>query len=163
MNRKTTAAFLGAAIALAGAANAQQNVSTTFRVSATVLPMCEVRASDLNFGQYSGQTTSQLNGTTAVSVTCTPQATYNIGLNEGTSPGATVNQRKMASGSNALNYQLYQDSSRTKVWGTTIGTDTVAGVGTGLDQDHTVFGAIPAQQVIPAGEYADTITVRIYF
>jgi spore coat protein U-like protein len=94
---------------------------------------------------------------------CTPQTSYNVGLSEGISPGATVSQRKMVSGSNALNYQLYQDSTRTKVWGTTIGTDTVAGVGTGLDQDLTVFGAVPAQQSIPAGSYADTITVRVYY
>ena len=42
-------------------------------------------------------------------------------------------------------------------------TGTVTGVGTGLAVDHTVFGAVPAAQVIPAGDYQDTITVRIYY
>ena len=163
MNKTMTIALAGVAIAISGVTYSQQNVSTTFRVTATVLPMCEVRASDLNFGQYSAQAATQLSGTTAVSVTCTPQTSYNVGLNEGTSPGATVNQRKMISGASALNYQLYQDANRTKIWGTTIGTDTVTGVGTGLEQDHTVFGGVPAQQVIPSGSYADTITVRVYY
>lgn len=163
MNRMITAALFGAAIAIPGAVHSQQNVSTTFRVTATVQAMCEVKASDLNFGQYSQQATAQVQGTTAITVMCTPQTNYNVALNEGTSPGATVNQRKMVGGANALNYQLYQDSSRTKIWGNTIGTDTVSGAGTGLNQDHTVFGAIPAQQIIPAGNYADTITVRVYY
>ena len=69
----------------------------------------------------------------------------------------------MASGTNALNYQLYSDSGRSTIWGNTPGTDTVTGVGTGLAVDHTVFGAVPAAQVVPAGDYGDTVTVRIYY
>jgi spore coat protein U-like protein len=139
-----------------------QQVSTTFRVQARVETVCEVAASDLNFGTYSAQGGSPQTSTTLLRATCTPNSSYNIGLNEGTS-GGTVNQRKMASGANALNYQLYSDSARSVIWGNTSGTDTVTGVGTGLAQDHTVFGAIPAAQVVPAGDYADTITVRIYY
>ena len=63
----------------------------------------------------------------------------------------------------ALNYQLYSDSTRSAIWGNTPGSDTVTGVGTGLTQDHTVFGAVPAAQSVPAEEYADTITVRIFY
>ena len=163
MNRTMTAALLVTASALSGAVHSQQTASTTFRVTATVQPMCEVKASDLNFGAYSQQATTQVQGTTALTIMCTPQTTYYVGLDQGQSPGATVNQRKMVAGANTLNYQLYQDSSRTKIWGNTIGIDTVSAAGTGLDQDHTVFGAIPAQQVIPAGNYADTITVRVYY
>jgi spore coat protein U-like protein len=95
--------------------------------------------------------------------TCTPNTTYNIGLNEGTSPGATVTQRKMVAGAQVLNYQLYSDANHSTIWGNTTGTDTVTGVGTGLTQDHTVFGSIPASQIIAEGDYGDTITVRIYY
>ena len=143
--------------------HAQQTAQTTFRVTANVSALCEVTATDLDFGAYSAQSGSPLQGTTLLRATCTPNTTYNIGLSEGTSPGATVNQRKMVSGTNALNYQLYSDSSHTAIWGNTTGTDTVTGVGTGLAQDHTVFGSVPASQVIPAGDYGDTITVRIYY
>jgi spore coat protein U-like protein len=140
-----------------------QTAETTFRVTARVNAVCEVTATDLAFGAYTAQAGTPLQGVTLLRATCTPGSTYNLGLNEGTSPGATVNQRKMASGANALNYQLYSDSARNTIWGNTPGTNTVTGVGTGLAVDHTVFGAVPAAQVVPAGDYADTITVRIYY
>ena len=140
-----------------------QQASTTFRVSARVKAVCEVTATDLAFGTYTAQAGTPLQGTTLLRATCTPGTTYNVGLNEGTSPGATVNQRKMVSGANTLNYQLYSDAARSTIWGNTPGTDTVTGVGTGLAVDHTVYGAVPAAQVVPAGDYADTITVRIYY
>jgi spore coat protein U-like protein len=141
----------------------QQTAQTTFRVSASVQAVCEVTATDLTFGTYTSQSGTDVQGTTLLRATCTPGSTYNVGLNEGTSPGATVNQRKMVSGTQALNYQLYRESSRTSIWGNTTGTDTVTGVGTGIAQDHTVFGAVPAAQVVPAGDYGDTITVRVYY
>ena len=141
---------------------AQQTVSTTFRVSARVEAVCEVTASDLVFGSYTAQA-STLQGTTLLRATCTPGTTYNIGLNDGAAGGTIYNARQMASGANKLNYQLYRDSARTNIWGNTTGTDTVHDVGIGLAKDHTVFGSVPAAQVVPAGEYADTITVRVYY
>jgi len=140
-----------------------QTATTTFRVSTRVQAVCDVTAADLDFGTYTAQAGTPLQGTTLLRATCTPNSSYNIGLNEGTSPGATVNQRKMVSGTQNLNYQLYSDSARSTIWGNTAGTDTVTGVGTGLAVDHTVFGAIPAAQVVPAGDYQDTITVRVYY
>lgn len=41
--------------------------------------------------------------------------------------------------------------------------DTVTGVGTGMTQDHTVFGAVPATQVLPAEGYGEAVIVRIYY
>lgn len=142
---------------------AQQSASTTFRVTAQVNAVCEISASNLGFGVYNAQGGSPLLGTTLLRATCTPNSSYQVGLNEGTSPGATINQRSMVSGASSLNYQLYSDSARSSIWGNTPGTDTVTGVGTGLAQDHTVYGSIPTAQVVPAGDYADTITVRIYY
>jgi spore coat protein U-like protein len=143
--------------------HAQQTAQTTFRVQARVNAVCAITASDLDFGTYSAQSGTPLQGTTLLRTTCTPSTTYHIGLDQGQSPGATVNQRKMVSGANNLNYQLYSDSARSTIWGNTTGTDTVTGVGSGLAVDHTVYGAVPAAQVVPAGDYADTITVRIYY
>jgi spore coat protein U-like protein len=137
--------------------------STTFRVTTRVDTICEVTATDLAFGSYVAQSGTPLTGTTLLRTTCTPGSTYNVGLDAGTSAGATVQARRMVSGTNNLNYQLYQDSARATIWGNTPGTDTVTGVGTGTQVDHTVFGAVPAAQVVPAGDYADTITVRIFY
>ena len=130
--------------------HAQQSASTTFQVTTRVNAVCEITASNLDFGVYSAQGGSPLQGTTLLRATCTPNTTYHVGLDQGQSPGATVNQRKMASGANALNYQLYSDAARNTIWGNTTGTDTVTGVGTGLAQDHTVFGVQVARSTVVA-------------
>ena len=140
-----------------------QTAQTTFQVKATVQAVCEVTATDLDFGTYTSNAGSPLLGTTTLKATCSPNTTYNVGLNAGTSSGATVNARKMVSGANVLNYQLYSDASRSVIWGETTGTDTVIGSGTGLAVDHIVYGLVSAKQVVPAGGYADTITVRIFY
>lgn len=140
-----------------------QTATTTFKVTARVQAVCAVTASDLAFGSYTSSSGTPLQGTTLLRATCTPNSSYNIGLNAGTSTGATVNQRKMVSGSNLLNYQLYSNVTRTTIWGNTPGTDTVSGVGTGLAVDHTVYGSVPASQVVPAGDYQDVITVTVSF
>ena len=144
--------------------NAQTTVETTFRVSATVSSVCSITASSLDFGAYNTAAASPNLGTTELRATCSPGQTYQIGLTEGTTAGATVNQRKMgSSGSSTLNYQLYSDSARSSIWGTTPGTDTVTGVGSGLAVSHTVYGSIPPTQGVPAAAYSDTITVRLYY
>ena len=146
------------------ALHAQTSTSTTFRVSANVQAVCEVLATDLNFGNYASNSSTPLLGSTVIVATCSPTTTYQIGLNEGTSSGATINQRKMT-GANAtsLNYQLYSDSSRTVIWGNTQGTDTVTGAGTGVAENFTAYGTLPALQSVPPGIYSDTITVRVYY
>jgi len=161
--KRLSVALLALGLLSWGGLHAQQTTQTTFRVSATVNAVCAVTATDLQFGAYTAQSGTPLQGTTLLRATCTPNTTYYVGLDQGQSPGATVNQRKMVSGASNLNYQLYSDSAHSVVWGNTTGTDTVTGVGSGLAQDHTVFGSIPASQVIPAGDYTDTITVRVYF
>ena len=145
-------------------AQAQETAEATFRVTARVNAVCEVTADNLDFGAYSAQDGSPLRGESLLKATCTPGVSYQIGLNQGTSPGAAVEQRKMVSAASvALEYQLYSDSARSSIWGNTPGTDTVTDVGTGLRQDHTVYGNVPAAQLVPADNYEDTITVRIYY
>ncbi len=163
VKRRITVLLMFGLLPWAGLHAQQQTAQTTFTVSATVNAVCVVTATDLAFGAYTSSTGTPLLGTTLLQATCSPNSSYNIGLNEGTSPGATVNQRKMVSGANNLNYQLYSDAQRSTIWGNTTGTDTVTGVGTGLAVDHTVYGSVPAKQVVPAGNYSDTITVRVYY
>jgi len=49
------------------------------------------------------------------------------------------------------------------VWGNTVGTNTVAGTGTGNSQSLTVYGNVPAQATPPAATYNDTITVTVTY
>jgi spore coat protein U-like protein len=79
---------------------------------------------------------------TLLHATCTPNTTYGL--------------RRMVSGAQVRN-QPYSDPARGAV------SDMVTGVGTGVEVDHTVFGGVPGTQVFPAGDYADTITLRVYY
>lgn len=69
----------------------------------------------------------------------------------------------MTKGADTLNYSLFQESGRTTVWGNTVNTDTVADTGTGVDIVYTVYGRIPAGQVVNTGVYTDTVTVTVTF
>jgi len=160
---KILRAVLGALLALGCAPVLAATQTTTFNVTATVAAACTISATDLAFGTYSPAAALPTDASSTVTTTCTLAAPYNIGLNAGTGAGATVAARKMTSGANLLTYSLYQDAARLVVWGNTIGTDTVALVGTGLAVPTTVFGRIPALQNVPVGGYADLITATVTF
>ncbi len=164
MKRNITALLALGMLPWAGLQAQSQTAQTTFRVTAKVMAVCEVTSNDLAFGNYNPKASSPHQVSSMVRATCTPGATYQVGLNEGTTPGATINQRKMVSGSNTLNYQLYSDAGRSAIWGNTPGTDTVTPpAGTGLSQDLPVYGTIPPAQPAAVGDYSDTITVRVYY
>jgi spore coat protein U-like protein len=132
----------------------------SFSVTATVAPSCTITANALAFGSYTG---AALNGATTLSVQCANGTPYNVGLDPGQASGATVTARKMMNGSKSLNYSLYSDSGRTKNWGNTVGTDTVAGTGSGSAQALTVYGLVPSGQIPVPGSYADTVTATLTY
>jgi spore coat protein U-like protein len=167
-NIKTLTLSTAVAAALFGAtapiqADATTTVTTTIAVSASVLSSCGVTALPLAFGTYSPTQSTNTTAQTTVVVTCTNGTPYNVGLNAGIGTGATVASHKLTSGSNLLNYTLYQDSGYSTVWGNTIGTNTVTGTGSGLTQTINVYGSITALQAVPAGSYADTVTVSLTY
>ncbi len=141
-----------------GASTAQYS----FTVSATATTNCNVSATTLNFGSTS-TLSSIVDGSGTLTTTCTSTTPYNIGLNAGTGAGATVAIRKMTGGANTINYSLYTDSARTTVWGNTVGTNTVAGTGSGLAQNSTVFGRVPVQTTPAPAVYSDTIVATITY
>lgn len=132
--------------------------STTFAVTATVTATCLVTALPLVFGNYAG---NQLDGTSTITVTCTSLTHYDVGLNNGANASGT--QRRMLSGGDYLNYELYTASGRTIRWDDIGGTTVVSGDGTGLPQTLTVYGRIPANQNPPTGVYTDTINVTLSY
>jgi spore coat protein U-like protein len=143
--------------------------TTTFTVSITLTATCTITsASALNFGP-AGILSTAIPQTSTINVICTNGTTYNIGLDAGTGPGATVAARKMTNGGNAVTYSLYRDAAHTQVWGNTVSTDTVAGTGDGqaAGQNYTVYGLVPAQTTPPASAggttYSDTITVTVTY
>lgn len=163
MKTRLLASALG--LALSGLAFAPAAPAATatgsMAVSATVLSTCIVAATPMAFGNYGS---TQLDSTASVVVTCSNGTTYNVGLDAGTGSGASVASRKMTSGAGAtLNYVLYRDSSRSTVWGSTVGTDTLAGTGNGLAQTLSVYGRIAASQYPGSGVYNDTVVVTVTY
>ena len=74
-----------------------------------------------------------------------------------------VCRSRSPNGVNVVNYTLYRDAARTQLWGTTIGTDTVAGTGAGADQTLTIYARTPTQTVPPPGVYTDAVTITITY
>ena len=151
------AAMLSAAVPLAARG---ATATATIAVTATVFAACTISANALPFGTYTGGVN---NATTTVTPFCTLGTPYTVSLDAGTGAGATVAARKMTLSSNTLTYSLYSDSAHSVVWGTTIGTNTVAGTGSGLGQPLTVYGQIPASQNVQAGNYTDTVTATLTY
>lgn len=164
MRIRTKSAVCGLAAGLllvqgAPAASAA-TATSTIAVSATVLSFCTITALPLAFGNYS---TGLVNAATTLAVACTVGTSYNIGLDLGAGTGATVAQRKMTLNTSVLNYGLFSDAGHTTPWGQTIGTNTLAGTGTGLVQTISVYGQIPANQIVAPGLYTDTVTAIITY
>lgn len=131
-------------------------------INATVAAACIFgNMTSVNFGNYTGVVN---NATGGIEVNCTNGTTYNISLGPGTFAGATVTTRRMTgTPSGNLAYALYRDTARTQNWGQTIGTDTVAGTGTGAIQLYTVYGQVAAGLTPVAGSYNDTVLITITY
>jgi len=130
-------------------------------VGSTVISACLVVGSVIAFGAYGS---SQLDQTGNITVICTFGTSYNVGLDAGSGTGATTAVRKLTGlAGGQLNYALYRNSGRTSLWGSAVGTDTLASTGTGLLQTHTVYGRIAAGQAPAADIYTDTVTVTLTY
>ncbi len=159
--RLLAAAFAALLSGLPFASSRAATTTATFNVTADVQTTCNITATNLNFGPYSGV---EIDSTTILSATCSNGTPYTVGLNAGTSTGATVTTRKMTGpGTDLLAYGLFQDAAHSVNWGDTVGTDTESGTGTGAVQTLTVFGRLPGSQFVGPGAYSDTITVTLTF
>ncbi len=140
------------------------DATTTMGVSATVLNACLVTATNMAFGTYNPTSSTPTDATSAINVTCTPGTLFNVGLNAGSTAGATVSTRQMLNGATPLDYSLYSNAGRSTNWGNTPGSDTVSQTAsTILPISFTVYGRIPQQQSVGAGNYTDTVTITVSY
>ncbi len=142
-------------------------VTTTFQVQASVNALCSVSAVNLTFPAVD-PLSSQTDGATTVTVNCTKNSPYTVGLNAGTTTGATIAQRKMANGADIMNYNLYTDVARSTVWGNSAAAPTwVSGTGAGMQtaQVLNVYGRVASGQTnLAVGTYTEpTITVTVTY
>jgi len=134
--------------------------TTHFTLTVVIQTACTISANPLSFGTYSR---ALLDATTTLSINCTDTTPYNVGLNAGTTTGASVTNRMMTGpGGALLDYSLYSNSARTTNWGNSTGS-WVSGTGSGTAQPLTVYGQIPANQKTISGTYTDTITATVNY
>jgi spore coat protein U-like protein len=146
--------------AFAGSASASLNVS------ASVSAVCTISTSAVAFGAYDPVVTNaatDLNGTGTVTVACTKGAAATIDLGNGSN--LSGGSRRMASGTDFLNYSLYKDAARTLVWGTGLagGTTYAYTSATKAATAITVYGKVPMGQDVTVGAYSDTVTATINY
>ena len=135
-------------------------VRPSFTASATVSANCLVSAQDIDFGT-TGALTSAVDSTGNIAARCTPGTPFSIGLNGGLANG-TPTQRLMTLGSSSIQYGLYRNSARTQAWGDNV-NNRATGLGTGLQQNVTVYGRVPPQATPPPGTYSDTVVATIRY
>ena len=117
---------------------------------------CTVSATAVAFANYTG---AVVNVTGTITITCSRNAVYYVGLSGGNSGSVTA--RTMQYGTAKLNYGLYSNSTHTINWGNTAATNWVTGTGNGRAQTLTVYAQLPAGQYVTPGSYTDSITVTV--
>lgn len=134
-------------------------------ITIEIVQSCTVSATDLNFGAIASNSQTPVLGQTAIQLHCGVGATVEVSLDDGSSPGGNTSRRRLAqdSGSDRLDYGLYQDPGRTIHWGDRSGRDTVEITTTGLAQTLPIYGEIPAGQRAREGTYSDMITVTLKY
>jgi spore coat protein U-like protein len=139
--------------------------SSTLDVSANVTGNCVVSTTPIAFGNVDVTNGANVDGTGGLSVTCTSGTAWAADADAGAGTGASLASRKMTDGTNLLNYALYTNAGRTTIWGDgASGTTTFGGTGTGTAQASTIYGRVPSGQTsVPAGAYADTVTVTVTY
>lgn len=158
-------AFLLAGAMIASASTAEAGTSSgAMAVTATVLQSCTIVATPMAFGSIT-LSGSANDSTSTLTLACTPNASFDILMNDGTH--ASAGQRRLANlgATEFIPYEIYLDSGRTQRWGNTIGTDTKAGTANALGVAiYTAYGRIGASTTpVTAAAYLDTVTVTVSF
>ena len=144
---------------------AQGQSTANMLVVTAVQRKCFVQTAPLDFGQYDpvqANATTPLDGQSTITVSCTKGATVTIGIDNGGNASGQI--RRMAAGTQFLNYELYKDANRSQRWGET-GSDMLdGGVAPSRDpRQFIVYGRVPSAQDVPEGAFQDTVLVTVNF
>lgn len=159
LKRAAALAVLLSGVAVAGGAVAETKTGT-LAITVAVQSACALTGATLDFGTYTaGQTTDRDARIDIAYTNCGP-GTITMELDGG--GAADVNARKLRSGTNVLNYNLYRETARTAIFGTGVNakTATLTGVASG---SLSVWGRIPKSQAVPVGTYTDTVNITLTF
>lgn len=143
-------------------------ITGTLPVTATVINggSCTLEGvTNMIFPQYSPINSDPDHATGSVTVTCTTNMPFDIGIDKGLSDGATEENRLLTrrAGKQELKYGLFQDGNHKYNYGTILGRNTLHQLGTGSSQTITIYGEIPINQPVEPGTYTDTVTIFLIF
>ncbi len=141
-------------------------------VSTSVSPSCTIGTAIIAFAPYDPVNTHATvpdDQTGDITIRCT-KGTTGITIDLGNGAHNAGNQRRMsnmASATTLINYEVYQDTGRSSVWGVGDSGSLRSGPdlnGTGAVVSVTMYGRIPpAQLAATAGTYNDTLVSTINF
>lgn len=153
------AVLLAAALPVARPAAAGTDTGQ-LNVTATVTSNCALSGGTLAFGTYTSGQTNDLDVQGSINYVNCPAGNLVFELDNGAN--ASGGQRRMRSGNNFLNYEIYKTGARNTRWGS--GPD---GLTLQLLQPGSgsvaVYGRIPRGQAVPPGSYSDTVTITLTF
>jgi spore coat protein U-like protein len=122
---------------------------------------CSVAVEPVAFGVIDPQRQSR--GTGEVVVRCDEAATFSVGLSPGGAAGDT--RRMQGHDGGRLDYYLFADAGHSIPWGDgeALGNAVKASADSTAPQRLTIYGIVPAQAGIDAGEYDDSLQVTLSF
>ena len=158
----------------AHSATGDEIATADLSVSTDVIEICTAWTTALEFGD---QIQSDQPGTGSVTVTCSGNVKFHIGLDRGISPSGGVRHLVRVGGTEELEYTIHKQPGG-ELWGeapygaaaTAFGeaygyNDGYTGgaiASTGLPQPFTVYGVLTGDLGAPTGTYTDTVGVTVY-
>ena len=132
-------------------------------ISASVAANCTITTGPVAFGAYDpvgANAAADLLAAGSVTVACTKGSVTTID-----GGNLSAGSRRMASGTDFLNYALYKDAARTQVWGTGLagGTTAAYNAASRALTAITVYGTVPQAQDVTVGAYSDTVLATINY
>ena len=163
--------LVSALVALSSLSGLAVAVTATgsFDVKLKVLKACSVSAGNaIDFGSVASSSTTDIEKNTTISVVCSNKLSYNIGLTSTNNSGDNTGLGKMAGATSGNNdkpsYQLRQNTGTGPIWGSSIGTNTVAATGDGKAQSRTVYATLLGSRLnVQADDYSDKVTVTVTY
>lgn len=152
------------------AISATNPATSTFQVLLKINSACTVTApNNLDFSNVDGNTSTALTANAAaISVTCSKNLPYSIGLKP--SGGSLVGVGSMAAqtsgNTDSVAYSLFQDAAST-VWGDTASTNRKTGTvdtSGNVAKSYTVYGKVAGTALnVTPDNYKDTVTISVYY
>jgi spore coat protein U-like protein len=137
-------------------------------VSASVPTDCTLTTANILFGNYDpavANRTAPLDTTSgAVTIKCVTGTSATIGLNLGSNASGTQRRMFNSGAGTYINYQLYQDSAYTVVWGNSAGSYNSPPAAPNQNaRTYTIYAQAPGGQNVSVGSYTDNLTASVNF